>query len=68
MKRYIIRKSPRPRAWQVIAAHKARAIASESFANDAERELAYNRATTVTVPSRRAAVAFIEEIGGAVVE
>ena len=68
MKGYVIRKAPRPRAWEVIAEHRARAIERESFANDAEREQAYNRATTVTLSSRRAAVAFITRIGGAVVE
>lgn len=68
MKRYVIRKGPRPRSWQIIAAHRAHAIARDTFANDAEREQAYNRATTVTLASRRAAVAFVSKIGGAVVE
>ena len=68
MKLYMVRKAPRPKAWQVIAAHRARAIESKSFANDAELEQAYNRATTVTLSSRRAAVAFVERIGGVVVE
>lgn len=66
MKRYIIRKGPRPRAWQVIAANKARAIESVTDVSEAEREQMFNRATTVTLPSRRAAVAFVTKIGGTI--
>lgn len=63
MKRYIIRKGPRPRAWQVVAANKAQWIASIE-ASDAEIEQIFNRAAIVTLKSRAAARRFVESIGG----
>lgn len=63
MKRYVIRKGPRPRAWQVIAADKARWITSIE-ASDAEIERLYNRMAVVTVQTRSAAERFITKIGG----
>lgn len=62
MRSYIIRKAGAGR-WQVIPADRAQKVASMEV-DEAEAERMYNRATTVTLPSRRAALSFIERIGG----
>lgn len=62
MKQYVIR-TPRPRAWQVIAANKAQWIASIE-ASEAEKERRFNHAAVVTLRSRAAARRFVESIGG----
>lgn len=67
MKRYIIR-NPEPRRWQVIAAHRAKAIARDTSVTETEREQSYNRATTVTVRTKKAAQEFIGKIGGTLVD